>query len=80
MNDTPEDGDLDEALSAALAVVEYAIQSKIQGNIVPESFTHGIPEQRKYCFMKGYKTSDTKQGNTFSKIRQETKLNYQKLG
>lgn len=69
MNDTPKDSVLDEALSAALAVVDDAIQSKIQGNIVPQSFTHGIPEQRKYYFMKGYTTGDIKQGNTFSKIR-----------
>jgi predicted metalloprotease len=64
-----EDGDLDDALSAAHAVGDDAIQSKMQGHIVPESFTHGTSEQRKYWFMKGYKTGDIKQGNTFAEIQ-----------
>ncbi|NRS89819.1 hypothetical protein HNQ02_002753 [Flavobacterium sp. 7E] len=64
-----EDGDIDQALSAAHAVGDDAIQSKMQGHIVPESFTHGTSEQRKYWFMKGYKTGDIKQGNTFDEIR-----------
>lgn len=69
MNDILEEGDLDEALSAAHAVGDDAIQSKIQGHIVPESFTHGTSEQRKYWFLKGYKTGDIKQGDTFAELR-----------
>ncbi|WP_016988123.1 neutral zinc metallopeptidase [Flavobacterium sp. ACAM 123] len=69
MNNILEDGDLDEALSAAHAVGDDAIQSKMQGHIVPESFTHGTSQQRKYWFMKGYKTGDLKQGNTFDELR-----------
>ncbi|MGO4820521.1 MULTISPECIES: KPN_02809 family neutral zinc metallopeptidase [unclassified Flavobacterium] len=69
MNNMLEAGDIDEALSAAHAVGDDAIQSKMQGHIVPESFTHGTSEQRKYWFMKGYKTGDIKQGNTFDEIR-----------
>ena len=68
MNDMLEEGDLDEALSAAHAVGDDAIQAKMQGHIVPESFTHGTSEQRKYWFMKGYKTGDIKQGNTFAEL------------
>lgn len=68
MNDILEEGDIEEALSAAHAVGDDAIQSKIQGHIVPESFTHGTSEQRKYWFMKGYKTGDINQGNTFAEI------------
>lgn len=60
--------DIDEALSAAQAVGDDAIQSKMQGHIVPESFTHGTSEQRKFWFMKGYKTGDIKQGDTFAEI------------
>jgi predicted metalloprotease len=60
--------DIDEALSAAQAVGDDAIQKKMQGHVVPESFTHGTSEQRKYWFMKGYKTGDLKQGNTFDGI------------
>lgn len=64
-----EDGDIEEALSAAHAVGDDAIQSKMQGRIVPESFTHGTSAQRKYWFMKGYKSGDIKQGDTFAEIR-----------
>lgn len=65
MNNMLEEGDIDEALSAAHAVGDDAIQTKIQGHIVPESFTHGTSEQRKYWFLKGYQSGDIKQGNTF---------------
>jgi predicted metalloprotease len=68
MNNFLEEGDIDEALSAAHAVGDDAIQAKIQGHIVPESFTHGTSEQRKYWFMKGYKTGDITQGNTFADL------------
>jgi hypothetical protein len=60
MNNFLEEGDIDEALSAAHAVGDDAIQSKIQGHIVPESFTHGTSAQRKAWFMKGYRTGDIK--------------------
>jgi hypothetical protein len=69
MNNFLEDGDIDEALSAAHAVGDDAIQSKIQGHIVPESFTHGTSAQRKAWFMKGYKSGDINQGDTFAEIR-----------
>ena len=69
MNNFLEEGDIDEALSAAHAVGDDAIQSKIQGHIVPESFTHGTSAQRKAWFMKGYKTGDINQGDTFAEIR-----------
>ena len=64
-----DEDDIDEALSAAQAVGDDAIQRKTQGHVVPESFTHGTSEQRKFWFMKGYKTGDMQQGNTFSEIR-----------
>ncbi|OMQ11759.1 neutral zinc metallopeptidase [[Flexibacter] sp. ATCC 35103] len=62
-------GDIDEALSAANAVGDDAIQSKMQGHVVPDSFTHGTSEQRMYWFKKGFKTGDIKQGDTFDEIR-----------
>lgn len=60
--------DLDEALSAAQAVGDDTIQTRMQGHVTPESFTHGTSEQRKYWFMKGYKTGDISQGDTFSEM------------
>ncbi|MCV2483461.1 zinc metallopeptidase [Flavobacterium sp. SH_e] len=62
-------GDIEEALSAANAVGDDAIQSKMQGHVVPDSFTHGTSEQRMYWFNKGFKTGDIKQGTTFEEIR-----------
>lgn len=64
-----EEGDIDEALSAANAVGDDTIQKRTQGSVQPDSFTHGTSEQRKYWFMKGYKTGDIKQGDTFSELQ-----------
>jgi uncharacterized protein len=64
-----EHGDIEEALSAAQAVGDDAIQSKMQGQVIPDSFTHGSSEQRMYWFMKGFKSGDINQGNTFAEIQ-----------
>ena len=61
-------GDIEEALSAANAVGDDAIQSKMQGQIIPDSFTHGTSEQRMYWFKKGFSSGDIKQGTTFQEI------------
>jgi hypothetical protein len=61
-----EEGDIEEALSAANAVGDDAIQTKMQGQVNQESFTHGSSEQRMKWFMKGYNTGDIRQGDTFS--------------
>lgn len=61
-----EEGDIDEALSAAHAVGDDAIQTKMQGHVVPDSFTHGTSEQRKKWFLRGFKTGDIKQHDTFA--------------
>ncbi|NWG28137.1 MAG: zinc metallopeptidase [Ignavibacteriaceae bacterium] len=61
-----EEGDLEEALNAASAVGDDNIQKKMQGYVVPESFTHGTSEQRKRWFYKGYRTGDIRQGDTFN--------------
>lgn len=63
-----EEGDIDEALSAAHAVGDDAIQKKMQGHVVPDSFTHGTSEQRVKWFGKGFKTGDIKQGDTFAAL------------
>ncbi len=61
-----EEGDLEEAMNAAEAVGDDRIQMKSQGYIVPDAFTHGTAAQRKKWFMKGYKTGDISQGDTFA--------------
>lgn len=67
-NQMLEPGDIEEALSAANAVGDDAIQSKMQGHVVPDSFTHGTSEQRMYWFNKGFKSGDINQGDTFKEL------------
>lgn len=67
-NQMLEPGDIEEALSAAQAVGDDAIQSKMQGQVVPDSFTHGSSKQRMYWFNKGFTTGDIRQGDTFAEI------------
>ena len=68
-NQILEPGDIEEALSAANAVGDDAIQRRTQGQVVPDSFTHGTSEQRMYWFNLGYTTGDITKGDTFAKIR-----------
>lgn len=63
-----EEGDIEEALSAAHAVGDDAIQKKMQGHVVPDSFTHGTSVQRVKWFGKGFKTGDITQGDTFAAL------------
>ena len=63
-----EEGDIEEALSAAQAVGDDAIQKKMQGHVVPDSFTHGTSEQRVKWFGKGFKSGDIRQGDTFEAL------------
>jgi len=63
-----EEGDIEEALSAANAVGDDAIQKKSSGSVRPDTFTHGTSQQRMKWFMKGYKTGDIRQGDTFAEM------------
>lgn len=64
--DLLEEGDLDEALTAASAVGDDTIQQRSRGYVVPESFTHGTSEQRKNWFYKGFEAGDLQAGDTFN--------------
>jgi len=68
MNNILEDGDIEEALSAANAVGDDAIQKKAQGHIVPDSFTHGTSAQRMYWFKKGFESGNIQEGDTFKEL------------
>jgi len=63
-----EEGDIREALSAAQAVGDDAIQERTQGRANQETFTHGSSEQRMEWFSKGYKTGDVNAGDTFRQL------------
>lgn len=60
-----EEGDLEEALNAAVAVGDDRIQMRTRGYVVPDSFTHGTSEQRRNWLKKGIQTGDISQGDTF---------------
>lgn len=61
-----EDGDIEEALTAASAIGDDRLQKQSQGTVVLDSFTHGTSAQRMKWFKKGYETGDVNQGDTFS--------------
>jgi predicted metalloprotease len=64
--DLLEEGDLEEALTAAAAVGDDRLQKQGQGYVVPDSFTHGTSEQRARWFKKGFVSGNIEDGDTFS--------------
>ncbi len=61
-------GDVEEAMRAAAAIGDDNIQRRTQGQIVPESFTHGSSEQRVRWFMTGMKSGQITACNTFEGV------------
>lgn len=61
-----EQGDLESALGAAAAIGDDRLQRQAQGQVVPESFTHGTSEQRVKWFRQGYESGDLRRCDTFA--------------
>lgn len=61
-----EQGDVEEAMTAAAAIGDDALQKQAQGYAVPDSFTHGTSQQRMRWFKQGLSTGDIKQCDTFN--------------
>ncbi len=61
-----EPGDVEEALRAAAAIGDDALQRKSQGMAVPDSFTHGTSEQRARWFNKGLEAGSVQACDTFN--------------
>ena len=59
------ENDIRSALEAANAIGDDRLQKESQGYVVPDAFTHGTSQQRMTWFMKGFKTGDINQANTF---------------
>ncbi|SEI75478.1 hypothetical protein SAMN05216201_10299 [Pseudomonas linyingensis] len=60
-----EPGDLEEALNAANAIGDDRLQRHTQGQVVPDSFTHGTSGQRVRWFRGGFDSGDPGSCDTF---------------
>ncbi|MGE7772038.1 KPN_02809 family neutral zinc metallopeptidase [Viridibacillus arvi] len=61
-----EEGDIEEALTAANAIGDDTLQKEARGYVVPESFTHGTSKQRVKWFEKGFNNGTIAGGDTFN--------------
>ncbi len=59
-------GDVDEALKAAQAIGDDAIQKQGTGRVRPESFTHGTSAQRSKWFRRGFEAGNLNACDTFA--------------
>ncbi len=65
------EGDIEEAMRAANSVGDDRLQKKYTGRVVPDAFTHGTSEQRMRWFLKGFKSGNINQGDTFKVAYQD---------
>lgn len=63
-----DEGDIEEALTAANAIGDDKLQEQATGQVQPDTFTHGTSAQRVYWFKKGFETGDIRQGDTFNQL------------
>ncbi|HEY2783001.1 MAG TPA: neutral zinc metallopeptidase [Steroidobacteraceae bacterium] len=61
-----EPGDLEQGLAAASAVGDDTLQKRMQGTVVPDSFTHGTSAQRVRWFRRGFDAGKIDNCDTFS--------------
>jgi predicted metalloprotease len=64
-----ESGDIEEAMNAASAIGDDALQRQSRGTVVPESFTHGTSAQRQRWFRQGLNSGNPDACDTFSAER-----------
>ena len=64
-----EPGDVEEGLRAAAAIGDDVMQRRAQGQVVPESWTHGSSAQRVEWLRRGLTTGRVEQCDTFRSTR-----------
>lgn len=60
-----EPGDVEHALATAAAIGDDTLQRQAQGQVVPDSFTHGTSAQRTFWLKRGLETGDVQSCDTF---------------
>ena len=61
-----EPGDIEEGQAVASKIGDDYLQKKARGYATPETFNHGTSDQRERWLMKGFRTGDPSQGDTFT--------------
>ena len=66
MYNSLEPGDIEEGMAVASKIGDDYLQKKARGYTTPESFNHGTSAQRSKWLMKGFRTGNPADGDTFS--------------
>ena len=61
-----EPGDIEEGLAVASKIGDDYLQKKARGYATPETFNHGTSDQRSRWLMKGFRTGNPADGDTFT--------------
>ena len=66
MYNSLEPGDIEEGLAVASKIGDDYLQKKARGYTTPETFNHGTSDQRSRWLMKGFRTGNPAEGDTFT--------------